>query len=297
MIGIHKIGRILPSNLMRLNSKVGADTMAYEIAALFARKGVAYKIINNFEDAVIEEFETFLVISGVSSVTTQEYKDILEKLKSKSNIIYLIDDPKLTNELLVTLSDIVLEPSEAVSTYDNGKIFPPELWAASYSYSMVSPEKPRQIRLIYWGSDTGPQKSRRLNKYFPFHSVTTQDDLLYLKSNKYGFDTRVDIDILEEYRSKAKYTICINDKLLSDRTYYNGRIYEAIVSGIQPVADSKYDVYDLELYVPVVKNRAQLEKLMEFTSVDERIQNVKELQMTYSKYVVRAEQNFLEVVR
>ena len=292
MIGIHKIGRQLPYSLSRINSKVGADTMPFEIMSLFKRRNIEYQVVNDINQ-LPSEIDTLIMVSGVSKVFAKDYRKLQ---KTISSITYLIDDPKLTQGYLVELSNTVMEPSTAVKKYTNGLMFPPELWAASYSYSMVDPGNDRKIRLVYWGSDTGPRKSERLEKYFPNHSVTNNEDVLYLKSQKYNYDTRVDIDILETTRSRSKFTICVNDKLLTDRQYFNGRIYEAIVSGIMPVADVGYNLYDGFKYVPIVKDRKMLEHTMKDFGDKERINLVREIQELYKTAVAKAEDGFLEVL-
>ena len=292
MIGIHKIGRQLPYSVSRINSKVGADTMPFEIMSLLKRRNIDYQVVNDVNQ-VSSGIDTLIIVSGVSKVFAKDYRKLQ---KTIGNIIYLIDDPKLTQGYLVELSNIVMEPSIAVRQYQNGLLFPPELWAASYSYSMVDPGNHRTIRLIYWGSDTGPKKSERLEKYFQNHSVANNEDVLYLKSQKYNYDTRVDIDILETTRSCSKFTICVNDRLLTDRQYFNGRIYEAIVSGIMPIADIEYNMYNGFKHVPVVKDRKTLEYTIQNLEDKERITIVRDIQELYRTAVVKAEDVFLEVL-
>lgn len=291
MIGIHKIGRNLPDS-ERLNSKVGADTMAYEIMTLFKRRNVKYKLLNDLS-SVTSEIDTLLLVSGVSEYKPEYYQKIRKEV---SNVIYLIDDPKLTRRHLVELSDLVLEPSLAVKKYENGDLFPPELWAASYSNKMVDPSNDRPIRLSYWGSDTGRRKAERLEKYFPNHSVTNENDVLYLKSKRYNRDTRVDITELEDTRSKSKFTICVNDMLLTERQYYNGRIYEALVSGIMPIVDSGYFTYNLTM-IPIVKSSKMLESVIHLIDDDGRIKIVRDLQAKYKDSVKYAEDAFLKVIK
>lgn len=290
MIGIHKIGRHLPDHLSRINSKVGADTMPFEVMSLFKRNNIDYKVVNDVFE--LFDFDTSIIVSGVSDVNERIY----ERLGKVSNIIYLIDDPKLIQEPLVNSSSIVMEPSYEILNLQNGRFFPPELWAASYSFSMRSPAIPRPYRLMYWGSDTGFGKADRLEKYFPKHSITNKDDVLYLKSQKYGFDSRVGIDLLEKTRGMSKFTICVNDDVLTKRDYFNGRIYEAIVSGIFPIADLYYGVYGKFVDVPLVVDNFMLEKVLNETSELQRIDKVLELQEWYKDRIPKVEDKFLEVI-
>ena len=293
MIGIHKIGRVLPEN-QRMNSKVGADTMAYEIIELFKRRDIKFKICNNLKD-IDSSLNTLLVISGV--LEKSEFPTYVEAFKKVGRVLYLIDDPKLIRKGLLQHSELIIEPCGDLNKYKNQVFFPPELWTASYMPSMVSPENERPFRLIYWGSDTGADKAMRLEKYFPKHTTTYADDILYLKSKRYGFDSRVDIDKLEYARSKSKYTVCVCDSVLTKRKYYNGRIYEALVSGILPLIDSKYQVYGFRNLL-TVKNKFGANLIMSWINNDDklRIDKVLDLQDQYRKSLPTAEDDFLKVV-